>query len=192
MARRALTPAPQPHTQSDGSQAPGDQQHEPKSAASSHGRQDEHHDDPIRKRAINWRLVGNGRGGMPIALAHRRERRHACGADRGREPGEHGHADAHRQRDDDRARLEHRAAVGQVGAEGLEQLVERGREQEPPEQPEHRPHGPQEEAFVDDRAHDLARVSRRACASSPNSRVRWATVIEKVLKMMKAPTTSDT
>ncbi len=28
--------------------------------------------------------------------------------------------------------------------------------------------------------------------SSPNSRVRWATVIEKVLKMMNAPTNSET
>ncbi len=28
--------------------------------------------------------------------------------------------------------------------------------------------------------------------SSPNSRVRWATVIENVLKMMNAPTTSAT
>ena len=28
--------------------------------------------------------------------------------------------------------------------------------------------------------------------NKPNSRVRWATVIEKVLKMMNAPTTSAT
>ncbi len=163
VAYRALAPAPQAHPQPHGSQTPGDQEHEPESATPGHGRQDEDHDDPDQEASDQLALGGQRSWRDADALAHRRERRHARGADRGREAGEHGHADPHRQGDDDRARLEHRAAVGQVGAEGLEQLVERGREQEPPEQPEHRPHGPQEEAFVDDRAHDLgARAAERA------------------------------
>ena len=38
----------------------------------------------------------------------------------------------------------------------------------------------------------ICRREAPSVRSSPNSRVRCATVIEKVLKMMKAPTTSAT
>ena len=66
-----------------------------------------------------------------------------------------------------------------------------GREREPGQQPE-RPR----------RRRRAAGLRRRPCASAaardapsvrsrPNSRVRWATVIENVLKMMNAPTNSD-
>ncbi len=89
------------------------------------------------------------------SLAHRRQWGDARGAQRGREAGEHGDDDADEQRDDDRSRLEHGAAVGQVGAERLEQLIERRREPDPGEQPEHGSDDAEQQAFGDDLAHDL-------------------------------------
>ena len=107
-----------------------------------------------------------------------------------RHAGEHRHADADRQRDHDRAGLEDGAAVGKVRAEGLEQLVERRSERDPAEQPEHAADDAQHQPFVDDRAACTCPREAPSVRSRPNSRVRWATVIEKVLKMMNAPTTS--
>ena len=62
----------------------------------------------------------------------------------------------------------------------------------PAEQAERGAADAQQQAFVDDRAHASACASAPSVRSSPNSRVRWATVIEKVLKMMNAPTNSAT
>ena len=55
----------------------------------------------------------------------------------------------------DRARLEDRAVVGQVGSEGLEQPVQRRREPDPDGQADGRAEHPKQQPFDDDRAHDL-------------------------------------
>jgi hypothetical protein len=99
---------------------------------------------------IKARRVGSGCGiSTPSRIA-------ASGGTRvARSAGEHGDDDADDQRDDDRARLQHGAAVGQVGAEQLEQLVQSGREPDPREQAEHGADDAEQQPFADDRLHDL-------------------------------------
>ena len=110
----------------------------------------------------------------------------------GQQTGEHGHRGAGEQRHPDRAELEDRAAVGQVGAERLEQLVEaRAPARSRPASPTLAPPRPSITPSAMTEPTTCARVAP-SVRSSPNSRVRWATVIEKVLKMMNAPTNSET
>ncbi len=89
------------------------------------------------------------------ALAQRGDGRDARGAQRRREAGDDGHDGADEQRDDDRARLDDRAGVRQVGADGLEQRLQALRDERPPSSPTSGPRA-EHEALGDDRAQDLA------------------------------------
>ena len=99
-------------------------------------------------------------------------------------------ADPHRQRDDDRPRREHQAGARDPEAGGVEERVEQLREPDPGERARaaRRP-TPISSASTATGARIWPRVAPSA-RSIANSRVRWATVIEKVLKMMKAPTST--
>ena len=101
-------------------------------------------------------------------------------------------ADADDERDDDSARRERDARGGDVGADRLEQRVDA--------------FGYAESRGDADERRDRGRAARpRRCTSAStwrrvapsersmaNSRIRWATVIEKALKMMNAPTITAT
>ena len=139
------------------------------------------------------RAVSGARGGISTpsriaAIGGTRVARSAGGS-----PASTRDDDADEQRDDDRARLQHGAAVGQVGAERLEQLRRApARAPIPASRPSTAPTHARAAAL-------RTTTERRICAreapsvrSRPNSRVRWATVIENVLKMMNAPTNSAT
>ena len=62
-------------------------------------------------------------------------------------------------------------------------------EPEPGEEPDHRRQQPDHQALDHHRAHDLLARGPRV-RSVANSRVRWATVIDRVLKITNAPTNS--
>ena len=134
---RALAAAPQPHRQTRAARHDDHDQHHAEPAPEclaeqhrdEHGEHESDHQAPARRQRT--------RGDLDT-LAHRRQRRHAGRAQRGRQPGEQRDDHADEQRDDDRARLDHRAVVRQVRAEGLEQGVQRGGQRDPAEQPEHR------------------------------------------------------
>ncbi len=81
--------------------------------------------------------------------------------------------------------------VAQVGAKGLEQPVERRRKPEPTNSPITDPTTPSSTPSSTT-ARMICPREAPSVRSRPNSRVRWATVIEKVLKMMNAPTSSAT
>ena len=101
------------------------------------------------------------------------------------------HAQPDHQRHDDRAGREHRAGVRQVDPGRLEQRVDGRRERDAAQQAEQRPH---QRRSATPRSPTEVRICRRdapSVRSIPNSRIRWATVIENVLKIGKAPTKSD-
>ncbi len=84
----------------------------------------------------------------------------ARGAQSGPETGEHRDRGAGDERDDDRARLDDRTAVGEVGAEGLEQLIEPRRHADSEQQAERRAAEAEQQALRDDASDQLA--ARRA------------------------------
>ena len=125
------------------------------------------------------------------ALAHRRERRHARGAQRRWKPASTV-TPMPTSSETTIVRVSMTVPLsGRSAPKDLNSWSSAGASAMPPSSPSDRADHAQHQAFVDDRAHDLAREAP-SVRSSPNSRVRWATVIEKVLKMMNAPTTSAT
>ena len=108
----------------------------------------------------------------------------------GHEPGEHRHDDPDEQRDDHRARREHGAACGRSSPSAAEQRAEalargRSRAQRPIERGEQADRGASSST-----ERSTCRRDAPSVRSVANSRVRWATVIESVLKMTNAPTNS--
>ena len=95
------------------------------------------------------------------------------------------------QRDDHRARLDDRAGVRQVDPDRLEQLVDREREPDPARDPRGGAEQPEDQR-LEPTEERIWRREAPSVRSMPNSRVRWATVIENVLKIWNAPTNSDT
>ena len=75
-----------------------------------------------------------------------------------------------------------RSRLRQVDAEGDEQRVQALGEREPGKQPDHRREQADQRAPRAAPSAAPAGASRRACAACANSRVRWATVIESVLR----------
>jgi hypothetical protein len=152
-ASRALAATAKAHPQPAAAQQPDDQHHEREATDEYAEDQDDHEADeeaddqePARRKRSRRDLD---------ALAHRGDRRHARRAQGRGHPGEHGDEDPDEQRDDDRAGLQDGAVVGDVGAEELEQLVERGCETDAGEQPEHRAEHAEQQPFADDGLQDL-------------------------------------
>ncbi len=81
---------------------------------------------------------------------------------------------------------------GRSAPNALNSWSSAGASADPREQAEHGADHAEHQPFGDDRAHASAGARPPSVRSSPNSRVRCATVIEKVLKMMNAPTNSAT
>ena len=124
------------------------------------------------------------------ALLQRRHGRHARGA-RGRDDGrEQRDDDAHGERDDDRARRQHEPAVRDVDVGRLEEPKDPGGDRRV------RRGCRAAEARMPITSASPVIVSSTCRREAPsarsiaNSRRRWATVIEKALKMMNAPTST--
>ena len=131
--------------------------------------------------------AARGLGGARVSAC---DGRHAGGAQGGDERREQRHADADAERHGDRARRELHAAARDAEAGGVEQRAEqpaRSRGRRAGRAPRRR--APRTSASPATAATIWRRVAPSA-RSSANSRVRCATVIEKVLKMMNAPTSS--
>ncbi len=147
---------------------------------------------PIVRTAAT--VLRSARSATAAAARPRARRRSAARASRG-SPGaarEHRDHDADGERDDDRARREHRRRLRQVDAEGDEQRV----------QPlgERRGRGTGRRPTRAGRSRTLraapsaapARAVAPSVRSVASSRVRWAIVIESVFAITKLPTNSAT
>ena len=123
----------------------------------------------------------------------RRDRRHPSGAQRrAPAPRPASRAIPITSETIDRARLEHQCLGRQTGAERVEQGLDARREQQPERGGRApTPTSPIRNASTSTEA-STCRRQAPSVRSSPNSRMRWATVIEKVLKITNEPTISAT
>ena len=127
------------------------------------------------------------------ALAQRGHGGHAGRAHRRRERGEDRDHGADQRRDDDRARLDHACRTA-AGRSRSPRTRRRARRRE--DDARARSRGPRRRRPITSASSTTEVMIWRRLAPSarsiPNSRVRWATVIEKVLKIRKAATNSAT
>ena len=185
-AHQALGHQAHAHHQEQDAQ-PHEEEAAPGGAAAEHpehhqgGAEGERHDGDHRAAAAD------ARGRQQRALADGGHRRDVGGTQRGAEGGAEGHQRPHQDRDVDRAALEHRPRVGQREPEGVEDRVEPLGEGHPQEQPDEEASRP-----IAKPSSSTERMTWRREAPSvrsvANSRMRWATVIESVLKITKEPT----
>ena len=141
-------------------------------------------DDHARRRAVAGAADDLGR--------HRGDRRHLAGLAGRRDRRDQRHQDAGRQGDDDGPGRQHQPAGRDAEAERVEQRLEPGGDADARRAgPCTEARTPTTSASISTAASTCRRVAPSA-RSSPFCRVRWATVIEKVLKIMNAPTSSAT
>ena len=98
-------------------------------------------------------------------------------------------AGAEQQRDDDRARRDDRRRLRQLDAQRAEQRDQALGDPDPEHEADHRGEEPDHEALEPTERMTCLREAP-SVRSVANSRVRWATVIDSVLKITNAPTSS--
>src|SRR5581483_9246864 len=133
---------------------------------------------PKRSRLLLAGLDERGDGGDPHRAPGRADRR------------DHGDPDPNRERDHNRASLEHQRRCRQCHAEGPKQRLQGAAGEHAQPQSDQEAASPTRTASPSTAANTWRRLAP-TMRSSASSRVRCPTVIEKVLKIVKAPTNSE-